>query len=359
MVESGPFAIGRVIVERRPYLLRRRSDAHDRFRQLIVRQRPLVERFGHEAPQAVRPPGPDPGDFDRKAERVVQVHDATHRQVEGTPVGSGAEGTGTLKDLQEIALVARAVGDIEDALVADAVAGWPGLANRIEVLHDFDEDVGRADDRPPAARAGQTPQCLVLRCVQGDFLGRLAADRGQVGHRRLEIGRGHRDRAHRDRTVVALAGLSLRQGIVLHDLDVHAVGVAHAGAAPSAFSLNWRKWLGAETGEIGDRRIEIGHVHAHARETDVAGAEVGRHQLGDRSPELEQFELEPAIARDQPPAAGCRARQSLHAGRHRAGHQRDGSAGGQEPESFAKPLVGDAQVDHRKGDLAERRRAGR
>ena len=130
-----------------------------------------------------------------------------------------------------VTLVPGAEGDVEDALIGDPVARRTRPPDRVEILR-----------RPPRGRcrrgtgccvcarrpAPTAPRARVTAAPPRSGQGRVREERlgaGQVRDRQGD--RAQRDRAARTRGVQ----LRTRQRVVLHDLDEHAIRVAHAGAA--------------------------------------------------------------------------------------------------------------------------------
>ena len=203
----------------------------------------------------------------------------------------------------------------------------PRLSSGIEVLHHLDHHLAAIEQSALGRGACQTPQCLVFWRVEGHGAGLEAntlfekcCNVGQLGHRQ-------RHRSDRRRTIDASTAVELRHRVVFHDFDIDSVGVADAGASP-ALPAPWRSQrLTAKSGKPIHGGVEIFDPDSDSGIADVAGSEIRGQQFGERTVELEQFELKPGISAQQPPAGRGRAGQALHVGRQRAAHQCAAAAG--------------------------------
>ena len=140
--------------------------------------------------------------------------------------------------------------------------------------------------------------------------------------------------------------------VVLHQLDQHSLGIAHAGApSPGLADRIAQRRRAGRRGAL-QRPLEIGDAKGNHRVADVARSPVPRQRAHQGAPELEQLDLEQVLAVDQPPAGRGRARHALHHRGERAGEQ-VGAAGGLQPEHLPVPALGPAQVGDADRDLGE------
>ena len=69
------------------------------------------------------------------------------------------------------------------------------------------------------------------------------------------------------------------QRVSFHDLDVHAIGVEHAGTALTQYAIGWRQCGAADRRQAFQCSVKIGHPNAAAAVAQVTRAVIGRHQL--------------------------------------------------------------------------------
>jgi hypothetical protein len=140
----------------------------------------------------------------------------------------------------------------------------------------------------------------VLRPVELHALrDRKAEDVGEEAPRAIEVGyrERHRPRDGADIRPRALSG-SVGPGVVLHQLDQHAVRISEADASLAALAYGLGGRLAPLLESALDDRVEVVDPEAHGRIADVARTPVGRQRADQRTAELEQLDLEEVLAVD-------------------------------------------------------------
>ena len=205
----------------------------------------FVERQRHESHPRV-PARIHPQQFHAEFLLVVHVHDAPVDDVQWKAIGPCAGRPAATVRIHHLAHPAVAEGDIEDALVADAVPLGPRLADGIEVLHQFDQHVARVEHDAASGGAVQSPERFVLRAPQRRRRLRHAERAHEEALRLLEIGNGQRHRARRHTAVRPRITGVAAQRVVFHDFDEHALGIAHAHSTLAGLADRRREWRRTE-----------------------------------------------------------------------------------------------------------------
>ena len=168
-------------------------------------------------------------EFDAEPLIVVHVDHRPRPEAKGWSVPLEARLAAPAGRRLEPRAIAKAEGDVQDPPVADSIPVGPRLRGGVRIRSELDQQVVRPQAKPLHPGALQPPQRLVLGPVELNALGRgqpqnvheEVARALQIGHRQ-----GHRSRDAGDLRARAWP-MTRRARIVLHQLDLHAVGVAH------------------------------------------------------------------------------------------------------------------------------------